>query len=200
MRPTLRLCIFLALFALLPTLPGQTASKPDPYAAESIVILHADTLYSFAPDGTGFRERTIAARIQSDAAVRALGVIAIPYASNSEQVEILYARVRRPDGTVVNTDPADALEMPEEVTRAAPFYSDLKQKQLPIRSLRVGDTLEWKARITRTKAEAPGQFWGQESLDEDAVTLSQTVELLSPPTRRLAIPSDFFVVIRRGSS
>ena len=136
MRTPLKLyLLFLALVSIAPSLVAQTPAPAsqtlpakDPYAAESIVVLHADTLYSFAPDGTGFRERTIAARVQSDAAVRALGVIAIPYAGNSEQVEILYARVRRPDGTVVSTDPADALEMPEEVTRAAPYLFVIPQR------------------------------------------------------------------------
>jgi tetratricopeptide (TPR) repeat protein len=182
------LCLLLAQVFIAPIFtfaqtPTPASSAPnDPYAAESIVILHSDTLYSFAADGTGYRERTLAARIQSEAAVRSLGVVAIPYAGNSEQVQILYARVRRPDGTVVESKPDDALDMPEEVTRAAPFYSDLKQKQIPIRSLHAGDTLEWKARITRTKAEAPGNFWGQETFTEGAVVLSENIELRVPKT------------------
>jgi tetratricopeptide (TPR) repeat protein len=158
----------------------QASAKSDTYASESIVIEHADVVYTFAADGTGTRERTIAARVQSEAAVRALGVVGIPYAGNSEQVEIVYARVRRPDGTVVSTQAADALDMPEEVTRQAPFYSDLKQKQIPIRSLHVGDTLEWKARIIRTKPEAPGQFWGAEMFTQDTVVLAETIELRVP--------------------
>jgi hypothetical protein len=72
--------------------------------------------------------------------------------------------------------------VPDAVTREAPFYSDLKEKQLPIRSLRVGDTLEWKARIIITKSEAPGEFWGQESFVDDAVTLAETIELRVPAT------------------
>ncbi len=38
--------------------------------------------------------------------------------------------------------------MPAPVTQEAPFYSDLKQMQLPIRNLRVGDTLEWQAKVS----------------------------------------------------
>jgi transglutaminase-like putative cysteine protease/tetratricopeptide (TPR) repeat protein len=160
--------------------PSKPATAATNYAEESIVIERADSVYTFAADGTGTHERTVVARIQSDAAARSLGIVAVGYAGNSQQVEFLYARVRRPDGTVVETPPADALDMPAAVTREAPFYSDLKEKQLPIRSLRVGDTLEWKARITTTKAEAPGQFWGQESFVEDAVVLSENLELRVP--------------------
>ena len=67
------------------------------------------------------------------------GVLTVPYASSSEHVEISYARVRHPDGTVNETQPSDAMDMPSPVTRAAPFYSDQKELQLPIRNLRVGD-------------------------------------------------------------
>jgi tetratricopeptide (TPR) repeat protein len=141
---------------------------------------HDDSVYSYNADGTGFRERTMVVRVQSEAALRSLGVVAVPYAGDSERVEFAYARVRRPDGTVVDTQTSDALDMPEDVTRAAPFYSDLKEKQLPIRSLRVGDTLEWKARIVRTKAEAPGEFWEQLYADEGEVVLSETLELRVP--------------------
>jgi transglutaminase-like putative cysteine protease len=36
----------------------------------------------------------------------------------------------------------------------------LKEKHLPVRSLSVGDTLEYRVRTVIDKAEAPGQFWG----------------------------------------
>jgi len=137
-------------------------------------------VYTYAADGTGTQDRSVSARVQSDAAVKALGVVAVAYAANSQKVEFAYARVRHPDGTVVETPAADAIDMPAPVTRDAPFYSDLKEKQLPIRSLRVGDRLEWKARITTMKSEAPGEFWGQESWVEDAVALEETVELRVP--------------------
>jgi hypothetical protein len=163
-----------------PLTAPATLNKAPTYADESIVIEHLNTVFTFAADGTGIKERSIAVRVQSEATVRSLGVVGIPYAGNSEQVEFLYVRVRHPDGTVVETQPSDALDVPDAVTREAPFYSDLKQKQLPIRGLRVGDVLEWKARVTRTKAEVPGQFWGAETFSDSAVSLSETLELRVP--------------------
>jgi len=161
-----------------PDLKGANTA-PD-YSGEPGVIQHLDRVYQFEADGTGCRLLTTAVRIQTEAAVKQFGVLTIGYASNSESVEIVYARVRRADGTVVETPVSGAMEQPDPVTQAAPFYSDLKQKQLPIRSLSVGDTLEWQAKIVRTKAEAPGQFWGQENFFEDAVILSESVELRVP--------------------
>ena len=162
------------------TASAAANAKASTYADESIVIERSDSIYTFAADGTGFQDRTIVARVQTDAAVRTLGVISVAYAGNSQHVEFLYARVRHPDRSVGESVPTEAIEMPAPVTREAPFYSDLKEKQLPIRSLRVGDTLEWKARITTTKSEAPGQIWGQESFVDGAVVLAQTIELRIP--------------------
>jgi len=186
-----RLSLSLAalLFASPAMVPAQeiAAAKPSPatgtapYAGESYVINRMDQVYSENGDGTGWRQRTVAIKVQSDAAVRQLGVVAIPFASASEHVEFTYVRARKPDGSVVETALTGAIEQPEKATVEAPFYSDLKEEQLPVKSLQVGDTLEWQAKVVRTKAEAPGQFWGQESfLTEDAVVLEESIELRVP--------------------
>lgn len=158
---------------------AAAANSPS-YAEESIVLDSTESVYTYAADRTGTLERSVVAQVQSDAAVKALGVISVAYAANSQKVEFAYARVRHPDGTVAETPVTDALDMPAPVTREAPFYSDLKEKQLPIRSLRVGDRLEWRAKVTTTKSEAPGQFWGQESFVDSSVALAEVVELRVP--------------------
>jgi hypothetical protein len=157
-----------------------TVVGPVAYADEPLVIERSETVVEVAADGTRWRERTLAARLQSDTGVKRYSVLNIAYAGNSQHVEIAYARVIHADGTVVETPPTEAMDMPAAVTRTAPFYSDLKELQLPVRSLRVGDRFELKYRIVRTKAETPGEFWGQESFSETAVTLEQTLELRLP--------------------
>jgi hypothetical protein len=120
------------------------------------------------------------ARIQSEASLKEVGVLAVPYAASTQRVQIIYARVRRSDGTVVETPVDQAMDMPTPVTKEAPFYSDLKQMQLPIRSLRVGDMLEWQSKVILAKGEIPNQFFGQETFTENGVVLSQTLELRVP--------------------
>ena len=94
----------------------------------------------------------------------------------------------KPDGTTVETPVADAIEMPAAVTREAPLYSDLKEKQLPVRSVAAGDVLDYQLRTVRTKAEAPGQFWGSEHfLVEGGVVLSQTVSLEVPADKYVKV-------------
>ena len=157
--------------------PAAAPKAAPDYSAEPLVIEHVEHIYTMAADGTGVRQLTLAARVNSDATVRQLGVLSIPYASSSEHVELAYVRVRRPDGSVTETPLTEAIEMPTQVTTAAPFFSDLKELQIPVRNLRAGDHLEWQAKVIRTKPEAPGQFWGQETFVTDAVVLSESLEL-----------------------
>jgi len=164
------------------------ATPGDIYAGESFVIERLDMAYVMNADGTGYRDKTVVVKVQSDAAVRQIGVIAVAFASASEHVEIAYARVRRADGTVTETPVSGAIEQPEQVTVQAPFYSDLKEEQLPVKNLRVGDTLEWKERVVRTKSEAAGQFWGEDSFVTDgSVVLESSIELRVPVTTTVTV-------------
>lgn len=164
------------------------APSADKYAGEAFVIERGDSVYSFNADGTGYRQRTVVVKIQSEAALQELGVLTVPFAGASEHVEFHYARVRRPDGTVTETPVSGAIEQQAEVTREAPFYSDLKAEQLPVKDLHVGDTLEWEARVVRTKAEAPNEFWGNDSfVTEGAVVREESIELHVPATKAVTV-------------
>ena len=178
----------------IPAVPGQkdekgpaAAAKPaltpgvDRYATEPAVIERNDREVTFAADGTGTEQQSLVVRVQTDAAVKNLGVASFSYASASQRVDIDYVRVRHPDGSVVETPVTDALEMPTEIMRQAPFYSDLKEKQIPVRGLRAGDRLEWSIRLVRMKAEAPGRFWGISTFTgKERVALAESFTLRLP--------------------
>jgi tetratricopeptide (TPR) repeat protein len=163
-------------------LPVPSAAKPD-FSREPSVIERYDVVFQYAADGTGSKEMTTVVHLQDESAIKGFSVLSFPFASSAEHVEIDYVRVRRADGTIVETPAADAQEMPTAITREAPFYSDLKEKQVPVRSLRAGDHLEYKVRIVRTKPEAPGHFWDEQSFfltTNGAVVLEQSIELHVP--------------------
>ena len=161
---------------------AQTAASPAPpdFSAEPFVIRQLKIVYICNPDGTGSRDQTLTVAIQSEAALRSFSVLGAPFASASEHAVFEYARVRHPDGAVVETSPTTAFEQPEQVTKEAPLYSDLKQLQLPVRGLRVGDIVEWQIHVDRVKAEAPGNFWGRQDLLAGAVVLATDIELRIP--------------------
>jgi tetratricopeptide (TPR) repeat protein len=179
----------LSLWGQVSPAPAKSADTADKntYAAESVVSEQQSSVYRYAPDGTGSREVTAVLRMQSDAAAQQFSVLDFPFAGSNEHVEIDYVRVRKPDGTLVETPASDAQEMPTEVTRQAPFYSDLKEVQIPIRSLRNGDKLEYKARIVRTRPEVPNHFWGQETFGTGLVILNETIELRVPKDKYVKV-------------
>ena len=94
---TPKFCVLFALVAssfttqaLAQTTPAGATSGSVAYADEPIVIERADHLFSVATDGTGWKEHTFVARLQSDATVKKYGVLSVPYASNSEHRELLF--------------------------------------------------------------------------------------------------------------
>jgi len=172
----------------VPSAP-KTATAAYDYSNEAVVFETLATAYDFNADGTGVKTATVVARIQSDAAVRQLGVITLPYASQNERIEIIYLRVHKKDGSVVQTPPEDAQDMPSEVSRIAPVYSDLKEKQIPVKSLSPGDTLEYQVKVHVEKAEAPNQFWDAKNFNTAYVVLDQTVELRVPKDKYIQVVS-----------
>src|ERR1700753_1907305 len=143
--------IFLALVGAPGPLRCQTPSAARSQDPDGIIIEKFDTVVRFESNGTGERTRTVAARLESDAAVRQLGVLAFSFSSRGEQFSVDYVRVRKQDGATVETPPANFQETLSPVTQAAPMYSDVRALQIPVRSLAVGDTLEYRVHWTQTK-------------------------------------------------
>ena len=73
-----------------------------------------------------------------------LGLLIFSYNSANEQLKIDYVRVRRPDGTVVETPLGDLQDMASQITRQAPMYTDYREKHVPVKGLGVGDLLEYQ--------------------------------------------------------
>ncbi len=95
-------------------------------------------------DGTGPRETTARVRVLTDAGVKQMAVLAFTYTALNQQMDIGYVRVTRPDGTVVVTPDYNIQDLPADVTREAPMYSDIHQKHVAVKGLGAGDTLEYK--------------------------------------------------------
>ncbi len=182
-----------SLPSLAQTPPAPTVAKPagpvSGYADEAAVVERDDVLYRYDGDGTGSKVETSVFRVQSNAALQNLAVLSFPYASGNQHLEIVYVRVRKPDGTVIETPVNDAQDQPARVTQIAPMYSDLHLKQIPIRSLAVGDKLEFQIRMTQQQPEVPGEFWGQENFGAGIVFLERSIELHVPRQKHVTVYS-----------
>ncbi len=191
MRSISLLCV---LFAGVFSLPSAYVQSPasataDAYHNESLVFERYETTYRLNADGTGERIVHVKVRIQSEGAAQQLGVLTIGYASANETPHITLVRVHKPDGTVVDTPPDTAMDMPADVTRTAPLYSDLKEKHVAVRSLSVGDTLEYEVHTTIDKPEAPGEFWGAYHFTAPGtvIVLAETLNLEAPKDKYVQV-------------
>jgi hypothetical protein len=136
---------------------SASAASPD-YSKEAYVIEKFQTVIAEQADGTGTREHTAVIRILAEAGVKAFAVLNFTYTSANESVEVDYVRVRKPGGTVVKTPDYNIQDMPADVTRSAPLYSDIHEKHIAVKGLGVGDVLEYLVRYRVVKPEVPGQF------------------------------------------
>jgi hypothetical protein len=136
------------------------ASEND-YPQEAAVIEDMSTKLVFENDGNSTREQTSRVRVQTDAGVQQWGLLSFPFQSATQVVEIDYVRVRKADGSTLVTPPDNVQDLDSEITRSAPFYSDLREKHVAVKGLGKGDILEYKAHWRSTKTLTPGQFYFQ---------------------------------------
>ena len=80
-------------------------------------------------------------------------------------------------------------DLPGEVARVAPTYSDLREKQIPVRALSPGDTLEYRARWTRTKSEFGGHLWYTHDFLESAPVIEEVLEVNLPDKQAIRFTS-----------
>jgi tetratricopeptide (TPR) repeat protein len=179
-------------FWFAPALSAQSASKapgPPDYSKQSYVYENIVSKVSFQNDGTGSRDTIARARIQTQAGAQKFGILNVPYPSGTATLEIVSVHVIKPDKRVVETPAENQLEMPLDITRQAPFYSDLKEKQIAVKGLEVGDEVEYEYRITTTTALAPGQFWFAYDFYKDGICLNEELQIAVPAKRQIKLES-----------
>jgi Flp pilus assembly protein TadD len=199
MKPPLGATVLLLVSCLWPDFAPAQKSAPTPvapastqeakldYSLESSVVQEMTTRYTFSNDGTFVRDLTARVLVKSDAGVKEWGVLAFPFEGETQTVALTYIRVHKADGSTVETSGEDARDIDSEITREDPLYSDLREKQIPVRGLSPGDTLEFAVEWRTTKALAPGQFWTGYNFTRSGVVLSETVQVSVPANRAVQV-------------
>jgi|HubBroStandDraft_2_1064218.scaffolds.fasta_scaffold05189_2 tetratricopeptide (TPR) repeat protein len=175
-------------FLALTQVANQTPTKPD-YSKEAFVLEQSSDKFKFQNDGTSTRELKMRVRVQSDAGVQQFGMLKFAYQSSSESFFVDYVRVQKSDGSLVASPPDNFQDMPADVTRAAPFYSDLKEKHVAVKGLGPGDILEYQVHWQGNKPAAPGQFWLEYTFAHDGIVLSEEVQVSVPRDRAIKMKS-----------
>lgn len=169
------------------TAKGDT--KDDQNGEEAFVIEQSVASVSYESDGTGTYENTSRVRLQSQAGVQQWGLLSLGYEKNFQTADFEYVRVRKPDGTIISTPLDGVQDIEAEVTRSAPFYSDLREKHIAVKGVAVGDVLEWHTVVHIVKALAPGQFWSNYVFTKNAVVLDEQFRLSVPKDRDVKVKS-----------
>jgi tetratricopeptide (TPR) repeat protein len=191
MRHSLTALRFLLLssFAFMPVFAQAPAATPagspakteeSSLAAEPYVIELIQSKVRFEPDGKGERDLQLRIRVQSESAIREFGVLVYAYSASFENLDVLYARVRKPDGSIVETPAGDIQELDSAVSREAPMYTDQREKHIAVKSLGVGDILEASLRWTVHDPVAPGHFWFDHNFFKAGICLKEELEVNVP--------------------
>jgi tetratricopeptide (TPR) repeat protein/transglutaminase-like putative cysteine protease len=167
-------------------------SAPSDFSKEAYVIERIVTRVSAEADGSGVREISAEVRMLANAGVKGFAVLNFTYTSANEVVEIDYVRVRKPDGSIVKTPDYNIQDMPGEVTRTAPLYSDIHEKHVAVKGLGVGDVLEYQVRYRVIKPEVPGHFWQEYSFTKHAIARDEQLEISVPASKYVKVASPEF--------
>lgn len=178
--------------AQVPPGPKSAKDHPSSFSNESFVVQSLQTKIRFESDGTGSREMVARIHIQSEAALRSFGLLTFSYNHSSESLDILYVRCRKPDGTVMPTPLADVQDLDSEITRNAPMYTDQREKHIAVKSLSVGDTVEYDIRWTIVHPVAPGHFWFSDNFLREGIVQDEEIEI-NVPAEPAAILSSVFL-------
>ena len=186
------LALCLAAVAGHGQVPLASATKTDnasDYSKEPFVIESLRTVASFENDGAETRETAARVKVQSPAGVQQWGVLTLGYSSANEKVEIDHVRVRKTDGRVIETTAADVQDMTSDVTRAAPMYSDYREKHVAVKGLGVGDVLEYEFKSRQQTPLIPGQFWFEYDFYKGGIALEEGLEVSVPKNRDVKVKS-----------
>jgi tetratricopeptide (TPR) repeat protein len=188
-----RWCALSVAILLMASLAGRAqtsspgVSAKDDYSQEAAVIEEMSTKIAFDNDGNLTREQTSRVRVQTGAGVQQWGLLSVSYQSATQTADIDYVRVRKPDGSTVTTPPDNIQDLDSEITRTAPFYSDLREKHVAVKGLGPGDILEYQVHWHGTRPLVPGQFWFQYNFHHDGIVLEERLEIKVPSRRAVKV-------------
>lgn len=167
------------------------AQQPAPAkdSKELCIVEKSVTHIKLAEDGSDDSRLESAIRITSQAGVQQYGLLRLSYAKATTALEVSYVRVRKADGSVIETSLDTIDDMPAEITRQAPEYSDLREKHIAVKGLAVGDLLEL-AYTLHSKPLVPGQFSFVADFDRSEISKSIVIEFEAPASLPLKVRSE----------
>ncbi|MBV9183214.1 MAG: DUF3857 domain-containing protein, partial [Acidobacteria bacterium] len=196
-----RFSLFLAFMLLGQGMPAALGVEPGgnaleesrntvgDYSEEAFVMEHTSDRFQFENDGTYTREIRFRIRIQSQAGIEHFSVVQFAYQKSADDFGVDFVRVTKKDGTVVPSPSDTFQDMPADITRQAPVYSDEREMHVAVKGLGIGDVLEYQAHWRNTKPLIPGQFWLNYNFAHHGIVVEEVVEVRLPRGRAIKLKS-----------
>jgi transglutaminase-like putative cysteine protease len=134
------------------------AVKPSDYADQPYVYLLDDGVVTLEADGTGTRTYRQIVQILTPEAAEQWGERSFGYSTDREKLTLNWARVLRPDGSVVSEKPVHEQESLAPVAMEAPVYSDEKLHRISLGGIAPGTIVDYSYTVQTLKPIIPRDF------------------------------------------
>jgi transglutaminase-like putative cysteine protease len=137
----------------------RLAVKAADYPDEPFVYLLDDGIVRIEADGRGTRTYRQVIQILDQDGVEAWGELSFSYSGSREKLTVNWARVLRPDGTVVSERPAHEQESDVPAALEYPVYSDTKVRRATLGGLAPGLLVDYSYTVETRDPVMPGDFY-----------------------------------------
>ena len=135
--------------------------------------------------GSGSHETTVHEKILvTGESGKRFGDLQIPYDSERQKVEVVFARSVSPEGKTTPVDPLNIRNVtPAELSQYTVLYPGIKSITISFPEVEIGTTIEYSYRMETFKPLIPGRFWDDFSF--------QSTEPFVLSVYRLIVPKNF---------
>jgi transglutaminase-like putative cysteine protease len=146
------------------------AVKAADYADQPFVYLLDDGIVKLEADGSGSRTYRQVVQILTPEAAERWGEQSFGYSTDREKLTLNWARVVRPDGSVVSEKPVHEQESLAPVALEAPVYSDEKIHRISLGGVAPGTIVDYSYTVQTLKPVIPGDFFNTWSVTTGRLT------------------------------
>jgi len=137
----------------------RLAVNPADYPEEPYVYLLDDGVVRFEADGRSVRTYRQVVQVLKQEATADFAEFQFSYSAGREKLTVNWARVVRPDGSVVSAGPSQETESDAPVTLESPVYSDLRRHRVTLGGVAPGTLVDWSYTVELIKPFMPGDYY-----------------------------------------
>jgi len=162
---------------------GKYSQADFPQAGAIILIV--DEAISVSADNTMESDSYIAAKILNERGKETFSEIPIEYDSTDEEVELVFARVIKPDGTIVTVGQKNIRDVSKYLN--FPLYSNARVRIISMPEVAEGSVIEYKAKIKKHKLIDKDKFAVYYPVQEGDPILNCSFKIIVPKDKKIKV-------------